>query len=225
MSQPAGRLERRSSGELVADHIRRRIISGELKPGERLTQEDIGARLGVSRVPVREALVILEQEGWVRMEMHRGGRVLPIETSIADNAEVWNLMFGLVARRAASRLTAEHAAQLADIAARLEKTRDPAAVWTSSEAYLDVMFDAANAPPIARTLRRIRTTAIDTIFDVVPETLEVSRVGAVAVIDAVCARDGERAVAAHDAMQAECLRLLVSMLEDRKPDQSADTSS
>ena len=178
-------------------------------------------------MPVREALVILEQEGWVRMEMHRGGRVLPIETWIADNAEVWNLMFGLVARRAASqlRLTAEHAAQLADIAAQLEETRDPAAVWTSSEAYLDVMFDAANAPPIARTLRRIRTTAIDTIFDVVPETLEVSRVGAVAVIDAVCARDGERAVAAHDAMQAECLRLLVSMLEDRKPDQSADTSS
>jgi len=225
MSQLAGRLERRSSGELVADHIRRQIISGELKPGERLTQEDIGARLGVSRVPVREALVILEQEGWVRMEMHRGGRVLPIETSIADNAEVWNLMFGLVARRAASRLTAGHAAQLADIAARLEETRDPAAVWASSEAYLDVMFDAANAPPIARTLRRIRTTAIDTIFDVVPETLEVSRVGAVAVIDAVCAHDGERAVAAHDAMQAECLRLLVSMLEDRKPDQSADPSS
>ena len=225
MSQPAGRLERRSSGELVADHIRRRIISGELQPGERLTQEDIGARLGVSRVPVREALVILEQEGWVRMEMHRGGRVLPIETSIADNAEVWNLMFGLVARRAASRLTAGHAAQLADIAARLEETRDPAAVWASSEAYLDVMFDAANAPPIARTLRRIRTTAIDTIFDVVPETLEVSRVGAVAVIDAVCAHDGGRAVAAHDAMQAECLRLLVSMLEDRKPDQSADPSS
>jgi DNA-binding GntR family transcriptional regulator len=225
MSQPAGRLERRSSGELVADHIRRRIISGELKPGERLTQEDIGERLGVSRVPVREALVILEQEGWVRMEMHRGGRVLPIETSIADNAEVWNLMFGLVARRAASRLTAEHAAQLADIAARLEETRDPAAVWTLSEAYLDVIFDAANAPAIARTLRRIRTTAVDTIFDVVPETLEVSRVGAVAVIDAVCAHDGERAVAAHDAMQAECLRLLVSAFEDRKPDQSTDKSS
>src|SRR5947209_10308728 len=116
MSQPAGRLERRSSGELVADHIRRRIISGELKPGERLTQEDIGAQLGVSRVPVREALVILEQEGWVRMEMHRGGRVLPIESSIGDNAEVWSLVFGLVARRAADRLTPELDTQLAEIA-------------------------------------------------------------------------------------------------------------
>jgi len=225
MSQPAGRLERRSSGELVADHLRRQIVSGELKPGERLTQEDIGARLGVSRVPVREALVVLEQEGWVRMEMHRGGRVLPIETSIADNAEVWNLMFGLVARRAASRLTADHAGQLTDIAARLEETRDPAAVWTLSEAYLDVMFDAANAPPIARTLRRIRATAIDTIFDVVPETSEVSRVGAIAVIDAVCAHDGERAVAAHDAMQADCLRLLVSAFHDREPNQSTDAPS
>jgi DNA-binding GntR family transcriptional regulator len=176
-------------------------------------------------VPVREALVVLEQEGWVRMEMHRGGRVLPIETSIADNAEVWNLMFGLVARRAASRLTADHAGQLTDIAARLEETRDPAAVWTLSEAYLDVMFDAANAPPIARTLRRIRATAIDTIFDVVPETSEVSRLGAIAVIDAVCAHDGERAVAAHDAMQDDCLRLLVSAFHDREPNQSTDAPS
>ena len=36
MSQPARRIERRSSGELVADHLRRQIISGELEPGERL---------------------------------------------------------------------------------------------------------------------------------------------------------------------------------------------
>ncbi|MGA7050371.1 MAG: GntR family transcriptional regulator [Mycobacterium sp.] len=219
MSQPARRIERRSSGELVADHLRRQIISGELEPGERLTQEDIGARLGVSRVPVREALVILEQEGWVRMEMHRGGRVLPIETSIFDNAEVWNLVFGLMARRAAARLNPDQDAQLADIAEQLGATKDPTTVWTLCEAYLDVIFEAGSAPAVARMLRRVRTMAIDTIFEVVPVALEVSRVGALAVIEAIRMRDGERAVIAHDAMQAESLRLLVSAFQDRKPDQ------
>ncbi|MBW0018088.1 MAG: GntR family transcriptional regulator [Mycobacterium sp.] len=221
MTQAVRRLERRSSGELVADHLRRQIIAGEIGPGERLTQEDIGAQLGVSRVPVREALVILEQEGWVRMEMHRGGRVLPIETSIGDNAEVWNLIFGLVARRAAGRLTPELDTQLADIARQLDATKDAAAVWDLCEAYLDVLFEAASAPAVARTLRRVRTMAVDSIFDVVPETLEVSRLGTLAVIKAVRAHDGERAVAAHDDMQAECLRLLVSAFERRDPEQPA----
>lgn len=221
MTQPVRRLERRSSGELVADHLRRQIIAGEIGPGERLTQEDIGAQLGVSRVPVREALVILEQEGWVRMEMHRGGRVLPIESSIGDNAEVWNLIFGLVARRAADRLTPELDTQLADIAAQLEASKDASAVWDLCEAYLDVLFEAASAPAVAHTLRRVRTMAVDSIFEVVPDTLEVSRVGALAVIKAIRKRDGERAVDAHDAMQAECLRLLVSAFERRRPEQPA----
>jgi DNA-binding GntR family transcriptional regulator len=221
MSQPAqGRLERRSSGEMVADRLRREIVAGLIGPGERLTQEDIGARLGVSRVPVREALVILEQEGWVTMEMQRGGRVLPIESSIADNAEVWDLIFGLMARRAADRLTPEFDAQLADIAEQLRATKDAAAIWTLCDAYLDVIFEAGSAPPVARTLRRIRAMAIDTIFDVVPATLEPSRVGTLAVIEAIRDGDGERAVAAHDVMQAECLHLLESAFASRKTAQS-----
>ncbi|HEX9832880.1 MAG TPA: GntR family transcriptional regulator [Mycobacterium sp.] len=221
MSQPAhGRLERRSSGELVADRLRREIIAGDMRPGERLTQEDIGARFGVSRVPVREALVILEQEGWISMEMQRGGRVLPIESSFADNAEVWDLIFGLMARRAAERLTPEQDAQLADIAADLSATKDAAAIWNLCDAYLDVVFEAASAPPVARTLRRIRTMAIDTIFDVVPATLEPSRRGTLAVIDAIRDRDSQRAVAAHEAMQAECLHLLEAVFANRNASQS-----
>ncbi len=217
MSQPAqGRLERRSSGELVADRLRREIVAGLIGPGERLTQEEIGARLGVSRVPVREALVILEQEGWVSMEMQRGGRVLPIESSIADNAEVWDLIFSLMARRAAQRLTPQQDAQLADIAADLSATKDAASIWTLCDAYLDVVFEAASAPPVARTLRRIRMMAIDTIFDVVPATLEPSRVGTLAVIEAIRDHDPERAVAAHDAMQAECLHLLQAVFANRE---------
>lgn len=207
-------LERRSSGALVADHLRRQIITGELVAGQRLAQEDIAAQLGTSRVPVREALVILEQEGFVKMEMHRGGFVLPLETSITDNAEVWDLVFGLVARRAAARLTPEFDSQLAQIAAELTATDDPAAISVLCEEHLDVLFDAAHAPPVARTVRRARASAINTIFDVVPDAIEISRVGALAIIDAIRDHDGERAYCTHVAMQRECLDLLKKAIEN-----------
>lgn len=213
-------LRRRSSGELVADDLRRDIIAGVLQPGQRLTQEDIGARLGVSRVPVREALVILEQEGWVKMEMHRGARVLPVESSINDNAEVWRLVFGLVARRATERLTSTLDEELQEIANTLATEQDSSNVWQLCELYLDVIFDAANTP-LARTLRRIHAMAVDTIFDVVPETIEVTRAGTLAVIGAIRAGDGERAVEAHDAMQRNCLQLLVTAFEGRATDASS----
>ena len=59
----------------VADHLRRAILSGEIGPGEWIRQEDVAERLGSSRLPVREALRILEAEGLTEHERHKGARV------------------------------------------------------------------------------------------------------------------------------------------------------
>jgi DNA-binding GntR family transcriptional regulator len=208
-------LARRSSGDLVAERLRGQIITGELGPGQRLNQEEIAAQLGTSRVPVREALVILEQEGWVKMEMQRGGFVLPIDTAVADNAEIWDLVFGLVARRAVERMTPEVAAELEELAAELKSTEDSEAVSALCEQYLDVLFDAASAPAVARMVRRARATAIYTIFGVAPETIEISRAGTLAVIDAILAGDSKRANSAHEEMQRDCLDVLMKVFKNR----------
>ena len=199
---------RRSSGDLVADRLRRQILSGELRDGQHLTQEDIAARLGTSRVPVREALVILEQEGWVKLEMHRGAFVLPLDTAIADNAEV-------LARRAVERMTPESYSMLAKIAVELAAEPDPATVGSLCEEYLDVLFDVGSAPAVARTVRRTRAVAIDAIFDAAPETIEVSRTGPLAVIKALRNNHTDRAVAAHARMQRRCMKLLLAAVENR----------
>lgn len=209
-------LARRSSGDLVAERLRSQIITGELGPGQRLNQEDIAAQLGTSRVPVREALVILEQEGWVKMEMQRGGFVLPIDTSVADNAEIWDLVFGLIARRAVERMTPEVAAELTELAAELKTTDDSAVVSALCEEYLDVLFEAASAPAVARTVRRTRATSIHDILRVAPETIEISRAGTLAVIDAVLAGDSRRANSAHEDMQRDCLDLLMKVFKNRE---------
>jgi DNA-binding GntR family transcriptional regulator len=59
----------------VADHLRRAILSGEIAPGEWIRQEEVAERLGSSRLPVREALRILEAEGLTEHEPRRGARV------------------------------------------------------------------------------------------------------------------------------------------------------
>lgn len=59
----------------VAGFLREAILSGEILPGERIRQEDVAARFGTSRLPVREALRILEAEGLTEHHPHKGARV------------------------------------------------------------------------------------------------------------------------------------------------------
>ncbi len=61
--------------DLASGHVRARVLSGELEPGERIVEETVCARLGISRAPVREALRLLAQEGLVEHLPRRGFRV------------------------------------------------------------------------------------------------------------------------------------------------------
>jgi len=66
---------RLAASERVAAHLREAILGGDIKPGERLRQEEIAERLGASRLPVREALRMLEAEGLTELEPNKGARV------------------------------------------------------------------------------------------------------------------------------------------------------
>jgi DNA-binding GntR family transcriptional regulator len=68
-------VKRRSLADEVTDQIRDMILAGRLQPGDRIGEAEISQRLRVSRGPVREALVRLEQEGLVASEWHKGAAV------------------------------------------------------------------------------------------------------------------------------------------------------
>lgn len=70
-----GELSRRSVAEELAAALRERILSGELPGGSLLRQEALAEAYGVSRIPVREALRLLEGEGLVQLQLHRGALV------------------------------------------------------------------------------------------------------------------------------------------------------
>ena len=59
----------------AADELRRRILAGDLGEGAQLRQDMLAEEFGVSRIPIREALMQLDSEGFVRIEPHRGAVV------------------------------------------------------------------------------------------------------------------------------------------------------
>lgn len=65
--------------DYIADAIRNEILAGHMEPGEELTQETLAGMLGVSRMPVREALQLLEQEGFIKRLPNRHMVVAQIE--------------------------------------------------------------------------------------------------------------------------------------------------
>jgi DNA-binding GntR family transcriptional regulator len=106
----------------AVERIRDAIITGALEPGERIVEEDLAHRLGISRGPVREAIRVLEQEGFIRSEPHRASYVASlgeeeIEHLYAVRAEVE----AIAARKVAGliRQAPERAAPYDDLLARL----------------------------------------------------------------------------------------------------------
>src|SRR3954470_3573238 len=119
------RLARRSSGDEAALLIRRMIFDGELRAGDRVPQDDVAAMLGISRIPVREALIALEREGWVTIEMNRGAFVNALDArSVRDNYELFGLVYGFAAERALDRSGAEFVETLRELKAA-STTKDP----------------------------------------------------------------------------------------------------
>jgi DNA-binding GntR family transcriptional regulator len=111
--------------EGIVDRLRTEIREGKLKPGEFLRQNIIAERYGVSSTPVREALALLEREGLVRREPHRGVVVFqPTIDDLLDCYEIREALEVLAVRKAVRNLTPEDVAYLSDLAARMKATND-----------------------------------------------------------------------------------------------------
>lgn len=99
--------------EEVYQHLRRSVLDGEFAPGERLGEVELGERLGVSRTPIREAMMRLTQDGLLVAEANKGVRVRRISADEArDIYAVRAELDGLSAALAAQHHTPGDAAAL-----------------------------------------------------------------------------------------------------------------
>ncbi len=99
--------------DVVFHTLRRAILKGDLKPGERLMEVQLANRLGVSRTPIREAIRKLELEGLVTMVPRKGAEVSEItEKSMRDVLEVRRVLEELAVKIACDKMTEEELERL-----------------------------------------------------------------------------------------------------------------
>ena len=145
--------------EAVLTELRRLLVTGELPPGSPVRQEALAERLGVSRVPLREALKVLEGEGHVQYLPRRGYVVS--ELSVSDLVEVYRLRELLEAeaiRVAVPRLDSVRIDALRASAREVDaagRVGDLALMTTTNREFHFLLFDAAGMPRLTRTLRQL----------------------------------------------------------------------
>ena len=105
----------------ILERLRHSILMGEYGPQERLIEEQLAERLGVSQTPIRQALARLEAEGLVEIAPNKGAMVCAF--SIEDVWDIYDLravLEGYAARRAASRIGEEELLRLRTLAGEME---------------------------------------------------------------------------------------------------------
>lgn len=132
--------------DVVFNTLRRAILTGELKPGERLMEIHLANKLGVSRTPIREAIRKLELEGLVIMIPRRGAEVAQItEKSLKDVLEVRRALDALCVELACDRISEEEKAQLrqaCDTFERATRTKNVTAIAEADVALHDIIVQA-----------------------------------------------------------------------------------
>lgn len=186
--------------ERVATVIRGAILAGTLTPGERLSVPELARRLGVSRTPAREALLILEREGLVANRPRLGAEVLRAsDTGFGELVDMREALDGMAARLAAERMTDAERKELQALLKADDKAmrasefdrhveldlefharlRDGARNGRLARALLDIerqiqlhMRAIGNAPGLAKAVMRDHGAIVDAIVARNPDAAE-----------------------------------------------------
>jgi DNA-binding GntR family transcriptional regulator len=149
----------RTVGESVLDILRESILRGVFEPGQRLRQEELAQRIGVSRIPVRTALMQLESEGLVVFEAYRGATVRSL--SAERLREIYALRILLetyVLRAAIESLSDEEKAYAVEEGIRLDKMVEGPDFLNDRIAFYRTLYDAQHNPVALELIEQLRVS-------------------------------------------------------------------
>ncbi len=199
MAEPRDRIRREQLRHGVASVVRDLILSRKVRPGDTLRLGPIAEQLDISVTPVREALLLLAQDGWLAQEPNRGFLVLPTRRSdVEDIYLMWGVAEGAQAARAATQVTEADVETLRKIDSDLHNTNGQTpqrALELNSELH-DTIRRVADAPKLqwfTDAARRLVPYEFWFEFHHVPGWRELNSTDHTAIIDAIEAHDADEA--------------------------------
>jgi DNA-binding GntR family transcriptional regulator len=189
------RVLRTKTSSAVVDYVLEQLFSGTFRSGDRIDHDQLSEALGVSRLPVREGLVILERDGIVSMKYHRGVFVEPFDAeSILDDFEIMGLLSGVAVRRLAAQGDPETIAVLQRLLDDLRSTR-PADKGRIFDLVSQMLITEHRAGGSRRLRAQLRSHAgfLPHAFGLIERTHAATVRAHALVLDAIESGDGEGA--------------------------------
>lgn len=146
--------------DVVFNTLREAILRGDLRPGERLMELQLAAKLGVSRTPIREAIRMLEQEGLAVTTPRKGAEVAGMTLKdMEDVLEIREALDDLAVRIACDKISDEQLQDLINAKNSFEestKTGDVKQIAQADVIFHDVIYDATGNPKLVTLLSNLR---------------------------------------------------------------------
>jgi DNA-binding GntR family transcriptional regulator len=210
-----------TSAYAVASHVRRLIFDGELQAGQRLPQDEIAAAMGVSRIPVRQAIITLEREGWIRTEPHRGSYINPFDArAIRDRFSLYGRFYAFATRRALTRIGPDDLERLTAIASELVASSNAAEIDKASVEYLGTIIRIAGSQRLRAVLRSTAQIVPGNFYEAVPAAIRSQQRGIARLQTAIKRGDARDAVDACIALQERHAREVVAVRHRRRQDRT-----
>ena len=158
-SQPEA-LKRKTTAETVSELIRAEIQKGELQPGTRLRQNEVAARFGVSTTPVREAFALLQADGLVRIDPHRGAIVFhPTAEDLTESYEIRGALETLAITKALPHLSAELLRDLQATIDEMRATPDEDKWVELNDRFHLTIYNASGMPRLCNMIASLRDSS------------------------------------------------------------------
>jgi DNA-binding GntR family transcriptional regulator len=149
--------------DVVFNTLREAILRGDLKPGERLMELQLAAKLGVSRTPIREAIRMLEQEGLAVTVPRKGAEVAKMTLKdMEDVLEIREALDELAVTLAIRKISPEQLERLREVKKEFEektKSGDVKQIAESDVKFHDVIYEAADNPKLVGIISNFREQA------------------------------------------------------------------
>ena len=191
-------LTRENAQVIAYERIKDWIINGPLEAGETVRDTDVAAMLGVSRTPVREALIRLSQENLVTISVGRPTKVAELDFSRAEHHyTLGGLLDGHAAERAASRIESEAIERMRKLLDEMAAEENVARVQRLDEEFHLVYYLAAGNPVLIELMDRINaeTRRIERAAFREPQIRQQAHQEHIAILEALAAGDAETAKA------------------------------